>query len=171
MPTTEQQRDYIREIQRYLRTAAQYTGQTPTVGIDGIYGDETAASVSAFQQLYGLPVNGDVDKATFDKLRDTHIIGTAASSAAIPINGFPNTNLQLTPNMSGFEIYFLQVMLDVLRQYYDNINPVKISGIYDKATQNAVDMISAASGVQSTSGKAAFEAVAKLYNNAVTNLS
>ena len=110
MPTPEQQRDYIREIQRYLRTAAQHTGQTPTVGIDGIYGDETAAAVSAFQRQFGLPVNGDVDKATFDLLRDTHLIGSMAKSVAVPINGFPNVDMRLMPNISGFEIYFLQVI-------------------------------------------------------------
>lgn len=53
MPTTEQQRDYIREIQRYLRTVSQHTEQTPTVGIDGIYGAETAAAVSAFSDMSG----------------------------------------------------------------------------------------------------------------------
>lgn len=176
MPTTEQQRDYIREIQRYLRTAAQYTGQTPTVGIDGIYGDETAAAVSAFQRYAGLPINGDVDKATFDMLRDTHLIGTKAKLAADTVNGFPDVNMQLKPNMSGFEIYFLQVMIDVLRGFYENITPVQINGIYDRATQNAVDMIAAAagkgtSGINITqSGRAAWDAVTRLFNNAVTNL-
>ncbi|MGN0115058.1 MAG: peptidoglycan-binding protein [Acutalibacteraceae bacterium] len=172
MPTTEQQRNYIREIQRYLRTAAQYTGQTPTVGIDGIYGNETAAAVSAFQKQMGLPVNGDVDKATFDMLRDTHLIGSASKSAAEMINGFPDVNLQLKPNMSGFEIYFLQVMIDVLRNFYENINPVLINGIYDTATQNAVNMIADSAGSTSgaQSGRQAFDAVTRLYNNAVTNL-
>lgn len=178
MPTPEQQRDYIREIQRYLRTAAQHTGQTPTVGIDGIYGDETAAAVSAFQRQFGLPVNGDVDKATFDLLRDTHLIGITAKSAAVPINGFPNVDMRLMPNISGFEIYFLQVMIDVLRNFYENINPVKISGIYDRATQNAVNMIFASAsndgksgGIYGSDGRAAWDAVTRLFNNAVTNLA
>lgn len=172
MPTTEQQRDYIREIQRYLRTAAQHTGQTPTVGIDGIYGAETAAAVSAFQRYAGLPINGDVDKATFDMLRDTHLIGSAANSAAETVNGFPNVDLQLNLNYSGFEIYFLQVMIDVLRNFYQNINPVQINGIYDTATQNAVNMIADAAGGTSgaQSGRAAWDAVTRLYNNAVNNL-
>lgn len=172
MPTTEQQRDYIREIQRYLRTAAQHTGQTPTVGIDGIYGAETAAAVSAFQRYVGLPINGNVDKATFDMLRDTHLVGSTAKSAAETVNGFPDVNLQLIPNYSGFEIYFLQVMIDVLRNYYQNINPVQINGIYDRATQNAVNMIADSAGSTSgaQSGRMAWDAVTRLYNNAVTNL-
>ena len=175
MPTTEQQRDYIREIQRYLRTVSQHNGKTPTVGIDGIYGNETAAAVSEFQRQFGLPVNGDVDKATFDLLRDTHLIGSTAKSAAVPINGFPNTDMRLIPNSSGFEVYFLQVMIDVLRNYYENITPVKISGIYDRATQNAVNMIFAAAGesngTSGTDGRAAWDAVTRLFNNAVTNLA
>lgn len=174
MPTTEQQRNYIREIQRYLRTVSQYTGQTPSVGIDGIYGDETAAAISAFQRLFNLPINGDVDKLTFDTLRDAHLQGVADTANAVSINGYPIINMRLTPGMRGFEIYFLQVMIDVLREYYQNIIPVKITGVYDKATQNAVEMISAAAGSGSDgaqSGKNAWNAVTVLFNNAVENLT
>ena len=38
-------REKIRELQRYLRRIAQVDGRIPLIGIDGIYGTETADAV------------------------------------------------------------------------------------------------------------------------------
>ena len=55
----------IRSLQTMLRVIAQHDPAHPDIIPDGIYGPETVAAVSAFQQLHALPVTGITDQNTW----------------------------------------------------------------------------------------------------------
>ncbi len=57
---------YIRELQEYLRYLSFYDASLPEIGVDGIYGRETAEAVAAFQELYQMDPTGRVDRVTWD---------------------------------------------------------------------------------------------------------
>ena len=58
----------IRSLQTMLRIIAEDDPRLPTLVPDGIYGPTTMNSVTAFQRLYGLPVTGVTDNATWDQI-------------------------------------------------------------------------------------------------------
>ena len=55
----------VREVQRYLRAVSYLLEGVPHIGIDGIYGEETAKALRAFQVLRALPPTGVADGETF----------------------------------------------------------------------------------------------------------
>lgn len=65
-------REVIREIQRFLLDISYRIPSFPRITIDGIYGEETKNAVRYFQELYGLPVTGIVDLLTFLFLFDVY---------------------------------------------------------------------------------------------------
>lgn len=135
MYTEEQKRSHIRELQGYLYQLARNDGRIPMVIPDGVYGMETAAAVRAFQNLYGLPVTGEVDRATWDA-----VVREYQRVVAVPLelNVFPSARYVLREGDEGALVYFVQVMLDVLGGRFADLRPVDINGRFDKKTAEAV---------------------------------
>lgn len=59
----EQGDSQVREVQQELKDQGLYTGE-----IDGIHGPLTSSAVQQFQQSQGLPVTGQMDASTLDRL-------------------------------------------------------------------------------------------------------
>ena len=60
----------VRTLQYMLSVLAEFISSIPRVRIDGIFGQETANAVTAFQRFAGLTANGAVNEATWDALYD-----------------------------------------------------------------------------------------------------
>ena len=164
--TKEDNKNYIREIQSYLRGIAYYDERIPFIAVDGIYGQKTAAAVGAFQTVAGLPATGDVDKATFDALVKEYERVFAKNGKALEINGFPDPKKTLMPGDTGYDVYFLQVMLKALGDRFDNIYSVDINGKYDAATAEAVNGVKRAAGINSEgTDKRTWDEITRLYNS------
>lgn len=58
----------VEQLQTYLLTISQNVPSVPSVTVDGVYGEETAAAVEAVQRLYGLPITGDVGVLTWNSI-------------------------------------------------------------------------------------------------------
>lgn len=71
----------VSQLQSQLNRIAQNYPAIPTLVVDGIYGPATSASVSAFQRIFGLPVTGVTDFATWYKVSDIY---TAVSRLSEP---------------------------------------------------------------------------------------
>ncbi len=56
------------QIQTYLRVIAQNDSSVPLVTVDGVYGNRTAAAVTAVQKQAGLPQNGQVGPLTWNAI-------------------------------------------------------------------------------------------------------
>ncbi len=59
---------YVAEIQRYINDISEADPSIPSVNVDGIYGEQTAAAVRAIQQQAGLDVTGYVNWETWRRI-------------------------------------------------------------------------------------------------------
>lgn len=63
----------VRQIQEQIDTVASIYSAIPRIQIDGIYGPSTARSVEAFQSIFGLPITGVIDFATWYKISHIYV--------------------------------------------------------------------------------------------------
>lgn len=65
--------DNVAIIQEQLNRIARNYPALPTVAVDGIYGPQTEAAVKKFQSIFGIPVTGVVDYATWYKISEIYV--------------------------------------------------------------------------------------------------
>ena len=75
----------VRQLQYMLSVLSKYIPEVPPLQVDGIYGQQTAAAVSAAQRWLGLPQTGQVDRRTWDEIYDQY-------------SGIENTTLRSSEN-------------------------------------------------------------------------
>ena len=63
----------VRAIQEQLSAIRRTYSNIPSLAIDGIYGEDTAAAVSRFQSIFDLPVTGEVDYSTWYKISQLYV--------------------------------------------------------------------------------------------------
>ena len=63
----------VRQIQEQLNVIAGAYPAIPKITVDGIYGPATEASVRKFQQVFNLPVTGEVDYRTWYKISEIYV--------------------------------------------------------------------------------------------------
>ena len=63
----------VRTIQEQLVSIRQTYSNIPSLAIDGIYGEQTAAAVSKFQSIFDLPVTGEVGYSTWYKISQLYV--------------------------------------------------------------------------------------------------
>ena len=62
-----------RQMQEQLNVIAGAYPAVPKVGVDGIYGEQTKASVQKFQNIFGLPETGITDYPTWYKIQEIYV--------------------------------------------------------------------------------------------------
>ena len=124
------------------RIAQSYPAIPKIANVDGIFGSRTEASVRAFQEIFGLTVDGIVGQATWYAIVRLYTAVTRLSELRsqgqqfYAINWNPPEALQT--GSSGETVRFLQYMLSVLSSYIPGIPNVTVDGIYGPATRAAV---------------------------------
>ncbi len=63
----------VRQMQEQLNVIAGAYPALPKINADGIYGPATEAAVREFQSVFGLPVTGKVDYATWYKISEIYV--------------------------------------------------------------------------------------------------
>lgn len=128
----------IRSLQEMLRVIALSDRRLPDIIPDGIYGQSTISAVNIFQQLYGLPITGITDQATWEKVVEIFEIARINAEPAKAIEILFKRNQSLSSGDTGPYIYFLQTMLMRLNKEYPSIPHLEITGIYDNTTVEAI---------------------------------
>ncbi len=121
-----------------LRVIAKAEPEVLPVVPDGIYGEDTAASVRSFQTAHGLPATGQTDNGTWNAVVDayTHCASSVLPACPLCIRWDP---LQvLHPGDRNLHLYLIQGMLLALDQLYSPIPDVQPTGVYDEATRRAI---------------------------------
>ena len=68
--------DSVRMIQEQLNAISDVYTVIPKIAVDGVYGQQTADAVTAFQQTFGLPGNGIVDFPTWYRISEIYVAVT-----------------------------------------------------------------------------------------------
>lgn len=146
--TPQQRKAHITELQKMLYGLSRYDDRLPEIRPNGIYGRETAFAVKAFQQTRGLRPVGEVNAATWEKLRDEYI--ERIGSRADPIDAYPPNTLNIGLNDEGLAVYIIQAMLRLLSVNFSNMEEIEVTGRYDKATEKGIREFQRLSGHPST---------------------
>lgn len=156
----------VYELQYMLRKIAQITGGVPLINTDGIYGEATREAVSVFQQKNGLPVTGEVDKATWDRIFAVYKDSVYATAQAEPIYPFPYPGYTSTDGEKSDIIILIQLILSALSVIYDDFEDVRITGVNDEATQSSLQRFQAYHGLAPTGvlDKPTWDAAARSFN-------
>lgn len=124
------------------RIAQSYPAIPKIPAVDGIFGSRTAATVRAFQQIFGLTPDGIVGPATWYAIVRLYTAVTSLSELRsqgqqfYAINWSPPGSLQTGD--TGDKVRQLQYMLSVLSSYIPSIPNLSVDGIYGPRTRAAV---------------------------------
>ena len=158
----------VRVVQYLLRYVANFDDRIPPISVDGIYGERTASAVRAFQEIYGLPITGAMNEATYSILYDayrgyiTSLPDSQFIGIARPYPGFP-----VTEGQSGESVRYLQQYLDLISRTYPEIPEITVDGVFGQATENAVRAFQRRFGLTEDGivGLSTWEAIGSLYND------
>lgn len=131
------QGDEVRIIQYYLNVISTYYDTVPSVVSNGVFDESTEAAVRAFQQSFGLNVDGIVGRQTWQSMQEAYesiLQTTELIDGGVPL--FPGRVLQL--GFEGEDVTTVQEELAYLSQVYTEIPPVEVTGVYDAQTEAAV---------------------------------
>lgn len=167
--TKAQRRRHIYDLQRFLRRIQQAQGDAVPLAPDGLFGVETANAVRIFQRQNGLPVTGTANFNTWTKIFQQYSQLTAQNRMPNAVWFFPTgADAQLSPASHGSAVLVLQLLLNAAAPHYTNLQPLCLTGEYDRATQNAISQMQEAFQMPSCGGVtnlSTWDALSLMYNN------
>ena len=167
---TTDQNDHVRELQQYLRVIRRERDGETDVPIDGRFGPLTANAVRQSQEENGLPINGDVDRATWEVIYADAQRIIYQRALPTPVQGFAMGQAPLRVGDINDSVRFLQVMLGALAVRFVNLpDAERISGIYSDQTAASVRLLQQRAGLADTGivDKPTWDAITTLYNQGI----
>ncbi len=142
----------------------------------GIYNIETENAVRKFQEIFDLPVNGEVDKATWYRIKKYYV---AIKKLGELVGEGLSYNEAQTPfaqdihyGMRGIDVSVVQYYLNVISYYNPNLNALPIDGVFGDETLNAVESFQQEYGLPITGvvDRATWNKMVSIYDNILENL-
>jgi peptidoglycan hydrolase-like protein with peptidoglycan-binding domain len=157
----------VEQVQFWLNVLAQYYASIPSVSVDGVYGSGTQAAVRAFQQRFGLTVDGVVGQTTWNAIYAQY--RSIQSDNGTP-NAYPGTALQ--QGDTGANVKLIQFWLKIARSNYSSLNDVTVDGIFGAATTAAVKKFQSYFGLTSDGivGRATWNKLHEVYTDIANDL-
>lgn len=134
-----QTNNFVKVLQYYLAVIGAYYEAVLPVDITGYFGDDTENSIKSFQQVFGLPQTGIVDRNTWNDLYRAY----AGIVENVPVN-ISGAELVLYPGvilsegMTSEYIKVLQQYLSLINQVYPDISAVNDTGYFGPITKRSV---------------------------------
>ena len=141
MATTPYETQAIYNLQRYLRQLSRFDPDIPSVDEDGIFGEETRASLTAFQRKYGLPITGVADAETWGRLFNEYLASVEAYTRPDPVYIFPRFPTDFSVGRGDESIYVAVIQLllrDIITLYGQDVELLPIDGVFGEITEEAV---------------------------------
>lgn len=131
--------EQVRGLQYFLAVIGAYYESIQPLEITGEFDAQTEASVRSFQRVYGLPVTGIVDEATWNDIYRAY----AGIAASIPVEDaewipllYPGFVLQ--EGMTSEYVRVLQQYLTYIHRTIPSIPEVRDTGYFGPITKSAV---------------------------------
>ncbi len=162
--------DHVRELQQYLRIVRRERDGATDIPIDGRFGELTAAAVRQFQEESGLPINGEVDRASWGAKYAAAQEIIYLHALPEPVQAFRMNQKPLEIGDSGDSVLILQVILFSLSSRFVNLPETDApSGTYTENTARTVRSLQRRAGLPETGrvDKATWDAITILYNQAL----
>ena len=133
----------VTHLQYMLAVTAEFNSAVTAPPVSGSFDADTAASVRSFQQAYGLPVTGAVDRETWDAIyaQFAGIEMTVFGDEAL----FPFTRAPMAVSADD-----VQTQLAVAAAAFPALQPPPKTGRYDEATKRAVRQLQTMTGAAAT---------------------
>ena len=135
--------DDVRQIQIRLNRISDNYPSIPKLALpDGVFSFDTEAAVRRFQEVFSLPADGVVGKSTWYAIQ--FIYNAVKRLNELDSEGITldEVTQQYTELLSlgsqGLEVQNVQYLLSYLSEFYSEIPPVAIDGIFGASTENAV---------------------------------
>ncbi len=141
MATTPYETQAIFNLQRYLRQLSRFDPDIPAVDEDGIFGEETRASLTAFQRKYGLPISGTVTPETWVRLFNEYLASVEERTRPAPVYVFPRfpADYSVGRGDENLLVGIIQLLLrDIIILYGRDAESLPIDGIFGETTERAV---------------------------------
>ena len=162
----------VLRIQTMLnRISRDYPAIPKVQPVDGIFGEGPEQAVIKFQQIFSLTPDGIVGSATWYKLVFLYVgvlelaelvsEGQTFYANAIPLE-FSDV---VAPGDTGEEVRVIQYLLSVVSEFYSNVPPVAVDGVYGPATRQAVIAVQQMAGLPQDGvvGEQTWQALYRLY--------
>ena len=141
----------MRTVQYYLAFLGFFLPELPPISITGTFDEATRDAVFAFQNQYGLAVDGIVGRNTWNKLRDVY------NQA---LNDLPEDYQQFARDIypgrflvlgdTGENVTNMQTLLQNIAQSDPDIPSLTVTGTYDEATERTVRALQRQLGIDET---------------------
>ena len=132
----------VRRIQNTLNGIAKNYPLIPKVTPDGIFGEATEEAVETFQRIFTLTPDGVVGRSTWyklvslfvgiNRLNELNSVGDTLFGLSLE---YPDA---VTEGDTGEKVSIMQLMLNILSAYYDDIPSVPQSGSFGQETLTGV---------------------------------
>ena len=170
----------VLRIQTMLnRISRDYPAIPKVQPVDGIFGEGTEQAVIKFQQIFSLTPDGIVGSATWYKLVFLYVgvldlaelvsEGQTFYANAIPLE-FSDV---VAPGDTGEEVRVIQYLLSVVSEFYSNVPPVAVDGVYGPATRQAVIAVQQMAGLPQDGvvGEQTWQVLYRLYAGIADTMS
>ncbi len=158
----------VRTIQYYLAVIGAYYAAVQPVEITGYFGAQTETSVKSFQQVFGLPQTGIVERNTWYAIYDAYAgivdsvpLDTTVNDVAL----YPGTTLR--EGTTSEYVRLLQTYLSFIHETYPEIGAVSTTGYFGPVTRASVMAFQERFGlpVSGIVGAATWNAITSLYSD------
>lgn len=165
------QKKEIYELQHMLRKIALTTGEIPLVNPSGVYDQSTIKTVEAFQKLNSIKPCKTVNTETWEKIFEKYKECMFKTSKGEPIYPYPSCDYEVKGYEKSDFIMIVQIVLSSLSIVYDDFDDVKITGIYDETTKNAVKRFQGYHGLEQNGimDKITWDVAARSFNTHFAN--
>ena len=128
----------VENLQEKLLKLSGIFPNLPVVVIDGYYGEQTKKAVEIFQEINSIPVTGQVDSLTLEKIN--YYLKNRINLIDEKIN---YDDIDMSDNVvklgsKGKYVSDLQILLNIAHNMLPNLDKVKVNGIFDENTKQAV---------------------------------
>ncbi len=167
----------VKIIQTQLdRISRNYPAIPKIETLNGIFGVDTENAVRKFQEIFSVPISGQVDKATWyaikryytgvKRLSELVAEGITLEEASLPFDTV------VSEGMFGTEVRTVQYYLNIIAYFNSNLEPVPLNGVFDSQTVDAVRRFQEFYGLPVTGivDNATWNMISKIYIDTVASL-